>query len=321
MQVEASNNVNSTNKTQTSNSNVENSSESLFSSLLAKDVSPKDISYDEYKNLTAEDINRLYPKEDMPNENAKALSLFTKANTSEDEILNQVLFDFELKHNDEQIDYNSKSIDEKAEWHVSSFFDFTVKSWDNIKDIRLVDPETGELLGESEPKPWAYEKKITAEYLFSTYNTGREYFNDKREYFEESLDKERFLVMEKRFVIQDSIQREYEKRVSERDGILNSYTSNNKANPLNNIKSDENTDYKSKSVDEKVEKTEYKSKTVDEKVERDVSVSNDSASKIRDLLREYYGNKLDKETFFISEQKYNIQDIIQREYEKSSRKE
>ena len=116
--------TNYTSSISTTNSTQEkaNNSLSLFENLLKKEVLPKDISYSEYKNLTEDDIERLFPKDSMPKENAKAIALHTKANYSEDEILNQVLFDKELEFSDSEVDtYVSRSLDFFTKtWHLLS---------------------------------------------------------------------------------------------------------------------------------------------------------------------------------------------------------
>ncbi|MGB5917682.1 hypothetical protein [Arcobacter sp.] len=224
MQVEASNSVNSINKTQTTNSNIENSSEVLFSSLLSKNVSPTDISYDEYKKLTTEDIENLFPRKDMPQENTKALSLHSRVNASDDETLNQVLFEKELESNGNTMD--SFSIDLLIESKkVGKELNILLMENEYRKENNMGDKEEiplevkNNIEAKAEKNPT--NGKITPEELF-------EYFDNFKIIQKDS---------EEVFSMFDDIQKEYEKRVSERDAILNSYTSNNKANPLENIKS------------------------------------------------------------------------------------
>lgn len=234
MQVEASNSVNSINKTQTTNSNIENSSEVLFSSLLSKNVSPTDISYDEYKKLTTEDIENLFPRKDMPQENTKALSLHSKVNASDDETLNQVLFEKELESNGNEAQNSANFLINSAlDWpktisKLHNIFEMQSKymqenNIENVDDI----PSSVMYNIEAKAEKEASEEKITPEELFKSFNNLKLTFENK----------ENNSWKEEVFSIFDDIQKEYEKRVSERDAILNSYTSNNKANPLENIKS------------------------------------------------------------------------------------
>ena len=129
MQVETTNSVIATNQVSNENS-IQKSSLNLFDSLLSKNTPAKNITYDEYKNLSVEDLEKLFPKQSMPEENEKALSLHTKAQASEDEILNQVLFDKELEF------YGSD-----AQQYVSSFVDSSVKFWDALKEPLEIKPE------------------------------------------------------------------------------------------------------------------------------------------------------------------------------------
>lgn len=69
----------------------------LFNELKNEKTNPRDITYDEYKNLKREDIDKLYPKDTMAEQNKEALSLHIKANMADDEVLNKVLFEKELE--------------------------------------------------------------------------------------------------------------------------------------------------------------------------------------------------------------------------------
>ena len=74
-----------------------------------------DYSYDDYKKLSAKDINEIFPWDKMPHENEKARKLQLLATLSPDETLNQTLFD-QAKN----ADFNDIS--------TRNFFDRTLKS-------------------------------------------------------------------------------------------------------------------------------------------------------------------------------------------------
>jgi len=74
-----------------------------------------DYTYDEYKKLSAKDINEIFPWDKMPHENEKARKLQLLATLSPDETLNQVLFD-QAKN----ADFNDIS--------TRNFFDRTLES-------------------------------------------------------------------------------------------------------------------------------------------------------------------------------------------------
>jgi len=79
------------------NNNRKNKEKPSFIKLYKKKRKPREITYDEYKELTKDDINILYPKDSMIEFNNEAVSLYIKVKITSDEILNKVLFEKELK--------------------------------------------------------------------------------------------------------------------------------------------------------------------------------------------------------------------------------
>lgn len=243
MQIEATNYNTTIQEAQAQKSEVEKSL-SLFDSLLSNATKPTDITYDEYKKLSVEDIANLYPKESMPDEYDKAISLHTKAHASEDEILNQVLFDKELEFNGSE-----------AQNFVSGMIDRSVNHWDMLKNFGIeplkIDFEflkqKGFIFPEPEKPSAEYlkqvqadyqkhlarskEDKLTAEALFDFFAHGKMDYNQNKEYYKNSESTFRKHGQEI-LAIYDSIQSEYEKRVSEQKSALNNYTKNNKPNAL-----------------------------------------------------------------------------------------
>ena len=69
----------------------------LFDELQKTKTNPKDITYEEYKKLTREDIDKLYPKDTKKEQNDEATSLHIKVHMTDDETMNRVLFDKELE--------------------------------------------------------------------------------------------------------------------------------------------------------------------------------------------------------------------------------
>jgi len=104
MQVQATSTVNYTTATKdtTKTNKAETTLDVKFEISSLENKNPKEITYDEYKKLDKEDIEQLFPKESMPEENKKAIALHKKVNISDDEILNQVLFEKELEAKDSE---------------------------------------------------------------------------------------------------------------------------------------------------------------------------------------------------------------------------
>lgn len=220
--------------------NVNSTKETSFS-INTENKKAVEITYEEYKKLSIEDIEELYPKESMPKENAKAMTLHTKANYSDDEILNQVLFDKELEFNDGV-----------AHSYVSDFFNSLYRFWPSFKEPLEVNDKHADLIKlpvntqpiskedlkliEADKKKWEEwrkEDKIPADFLFSVFEHNEMDFIQNQEYYKNS--KHPFRVHGKEILaIYDSIKVEYEKRTSEANAALNSYTKNTKPNILNN---------------------------------------------------------------------------------------
>jgi len=63
---------------------------------VTKTLSPEDITYSEYKELTNADINELFPIENDKIKWSDAMALRNNANEFEDEALGKLLFEFQL---------------------------------------------------------------------------------------------------------------------------------------------------------------------------------------------------------------------------------
>ena len=238
MQVQSTTHHTTVQEAQAQTSDVSKSS-SLFDSLLSNATKPTDITYNEYKNLSVEDIANLYTKESMSDEYDKAIALHTSAHFSDDEILNQVLFDKELD-----------SYGSEVQNFVSRKIESLGRFWDLLKEPLEISEKTTELMNipkNTEPidketlaqiaadkkrwDNWRKEDKPPADFLFNVFANNRMDFEQNREYYKNSESTFRKHGQEI-LAIYDSIQSEYEKRVSEQKSALNNYTKNNKPNAL-----------------------------------------------------------------------------------------
>ncbi len=224
-----------------------------------KKTEAKDYTYDEYKKLSAKDINEIFPWSKMPNENEKAHKLQLLATLSPDETLNEILFD---KAKDS--DFNNIS--------TRNFFDRTLASaelekalvssyeYDTSKEgiesfkksyinsiVEMSEDERKNFLKKEgfdtieEFKSYTESVKINltsleknidgivdAKIYFQFYENSKSYFkeygNQLSEYSQKYLPAEYDLF--------DEIKNEYEKRISQNNTILNQLTKNSELNFL-----------------------------------------------------------------------------------------
>lgn len=216
-----------------------------------------DYTYDEYKKLSAKEINEIFPWDKMPNENEKAHKLQLIATLSPDETLNQVLFD-QAKN----ADFNDIS--------TRNFFDRTLKTAETEKALisayKYDTSEEGIKAKEEFYKNMPYKDKLALakEFGFSSVEEKDAYDEaHKTNHYADPLDKEidgivdaktyfKFYEMSKNyfkdygkdlseysqkylpneFALFDKVKSEYERRVSQNDTMLNQLTYNTKPNPL-----------------------------------------------------------------------------------------
>jgi len=96
----------------------------LFKTLQEKETSPRDITYEEYKKLTREEIDTLYPKDTKKEQNDEATSLHIKVHMTDDETMNRVLFDKELEALD--------SVDAEYLKSATNVFNTTFEAWSSF---------------------------------------------------------------------------------------------------------------------------------------------------------------------------------------------
>jgi len=127
MEVTSTTTANSTQSTTNVNSTKvdnETTKSLLFENLQDKQTDPKDITYEEYKELTRADIDKLYPKDTKKEQNDEATSLHIKANMTDDETMNRVLFDKELEALD--------SIDAEYLKSATGVFNAAFEAWTSV---------------------------------------------------------------------------------------------------------------------------------------------------------------------------------------------
>ena len=200
-----------------------------------------DYTYDEYKKLSAKEINEIFPWDKMPNENEKAHKLQLIATLSPDETLNQVLFD-QAKN----ADFNDIS--------TRNFFDRTLASAEfekamlSFNQYETSDEEFLKTLSQKDKLALAKDTNnkvantvnytdslakeidgiVDAKTYFDTYEISKNYFKDYGKDLSEYSQK----YLPNEFALFDKVKSEYEKRVSQNDTMLNQLTYNTKPNPL-----------------------------------------------------------------------------------------
>ena len=130
----------STSTTSTHNNDNKNKTteyDSLMQRLEENEIDPKDIRYDEYKNLSKEDINILYPKDTMEKENSIAMSLQLKANLTDDEVMNKVLFEKEIESYDSKDAEYIKSANDisNAVFYAEASLYHSVMAMDAVSEV------------------------------------------------------------------------------------------------------------------------------------------------------------------------------------------
>ena len=200
-----------------------------------------DYTYDEYKKLSAKEINEIFPWDKMPHENEKAHKLQLLSTLSPDETLNQILFD-QAKN----ADFNDIS--------TRNFFDRTLASAEfekamlSFNQYETSDEEFLKTLSQKDKLALAKDSNnkvaktvnytdslakeidgiVDAKTYFDSYEMSKNYFKeygkDLSEYSQKYLPNE--------FALFDKVKSEYERRVSQNDTMLNQLTYNTKPNPL-----------------------------------------------------------------------------------------
>lgn len=200
-----------------------------------------DYTYDEYKKLSAKEINEIFPWDKMPNENEKAHKLQLLSTLSPDETLNQVLFD-QAKN----ADFNDIS--------TRNFFDRTLASAEfekamlSFNQYETSDEEFLKTLSQKDKLALAKDSNnkvaktvnytdslakeidgiVDAKTYFDSYEMSKNYFKDYGKDLSEYSQK----YLPNEFALFDKVKSEYEKRVSQNDTMLNQLTYNTKPNPL-----------------------------------------------------------------------------------------
>lgn len=193
---------------------LKNEYNTRFESFLTNHTAPEDISYNDYKNLTKEDINRLYPKENKSAENLKALSLHARANASDDEILNKVLFA-------DALDEKSQLNNDKNKMKI----DFLIDKWEFINASSMNLDE--EIITDTKN-----QKKITAEGLFKVFENTKRGFEADIENNKYAPSDGVYQKYQNTMAYQEKIKESYLQKVEENDSVLTTYIRRNISYPV-----------------------------------------------------------------------------------------
>ena len=200
-----------------------------------------DYSYDEYKKLSAKEINEIFPWDKMPNENEKAHKLQLIATLSPDETLNQVLFD-QAKNADFN-DISTRNFFDRTlasaefEKAMLSFNQYETSDEEFLKTLSQKDKlalakDTNNKVAKTVNYTDSLAKEIDgivdAKTYFDSYEMSKNYFKDYGKDLSEYSQK----YLPNEFALFDKVKSEYEKRVSQNDTMLNQLTYNTKPNPL-----------------------------------------------------------------------------------------
>lgn len=221
---------------------------------------PKSISYEQYKSMNPENIEELYPQETMPKEYKEALSLNIKANMTDDEVLNKVLFDKEL----ESLNSTDKEYLKPANQMLNNIFDayttiahntmrfeaaakhfesFAIDKGSVMKEYEFEFAKTVQITVGEVTKSVSYnhhvsyssKSNLTTSSLFTAFDTMAEQFKMIKD--EHIYDEDSHFYRGTRAIISyhDSIKKEYKDQTQEKETLLSEVTKNTKPNPLENI--------------------------------------------------------------------------------------
>ncbi len=238
-------NVTSTSNVQDSTSKGQSTGASSIEFSLSEyeNKDPREITFHEYKSLTKEDIEKLYPKEEMPQQYEKAISLHTKASGTHDEILNEVLFDKEIASDDSEFDKR-----------VSHMLDFVMNTQEMIARFEISLQKTEQYIKDNNitfegdsPKDWIgqfskihsqieketvvpeYQKTMTKDEMFEVFENNKSYAEQLIEYYNYTPEDEEYQYKKYMIAYEESIMAEYEKRVAEQESSLSGHQSNQSA--------------------------------------------------------------------------------------------
>jgi len=201
--------------------NTEESNE-IYKELKNDEVSATSITFDDYSNLSTQDIDKLFPEELNAQENYKAHALHTKANGTTDDILNKILFERELSPTDDKYEkYANQGIGMRL--LISGLPDIVVSREHLSINKEFRDgPDFHHIHSTKSPTSGGV---WTPEELFESFRLS------KRAY-EENYANEKKEMWEASHKIHAEIEREYYKRVAENNAILSQYTRDTKSNVL-----------------------------------------------------------------------------------------
>jgi len=230
MQIESTTNttayVNTTQTEKVQQSTTENKTvNTTFDIVTLENKSPIEITYSEYKKLDKEDIEQLFPKESMLKENEKAMALYTKVNLSDDEILNQVLFEKELEAKDSEVAKNTLGMIESfaLNWEVMNTYYEVVDYSSEYKNIdkNYEPPIKGKFFDSDQ---------MTAKNLFEIFNNNKLGYEANIEFYNYSPDSEEYQSYQEQIAYRESIKIAYEQKQNEQNATLDAYTRNTKQN-------------------------------------------------------------------------------------------
>lgn len=200
-----------------------------------------DYTYDEYKKLSAKEINEIFPWDKMPNENEKAHKLQLIATLSPDETLNQVLFDQAKNADFNDIStrnfFDRTLATKRLEEAMLSFNQYETSDEEFLKTLSQKDKlalakdsnnKVAKTVNYTDSLAKEIDGIVDAKTYFDSYEMSKNYFKDYGKDLSEYSQK----YLPNEFALFDKVKSEYEKRVSQNDTMLNQLTYNTKPNPL-----------------------------------------------------------------------------------------
>lgn len=227
MQVELTKNTAYTNTIYPTN--INKTTTTSFNIATLENKAPEEITYNEYKNLNKKDIEKLFPKQELPKEHEKAIALHKKVNISDDEILNEILFEKELNENHSEI--------EQKALHMIDFIGENSAILNSFESYKNTDqymteyniPFSKEVFTQiytKMEKPVTYndQNKITAEELFKVFENNKLGYETRIDFYNYTVNDMEYQNFQEDIAYKEDIKITYEKKINERNTSLESYT-------------------------------------------------------------------------------------------------
>ena len=213
MQAVQNNTTSSINNNSNNTKTQQNTNNSLFQSLLTNQSTPEDISFEEYKNLSEENLKNLFGDDEKALRDAKGLK--HTSSWTNDDTFNSIIFN--IYADDIKNGTNNGQ----------SYFHAQLLTVSTLNEITL-DPNNMDQIPPSEGTNMKDAKEMLS--FLANIEENIQTYGDKNKW-KQITDREKVIEVAKNIVEQ------YNTKVGESNAVLASYTKTNSSSPINSITS------------------------------------------------------------------------------------